>query len=115
MDTFSTEVLYNIWGVYNIDVCKLSKNSSFVGAEIKPCIDDIPRAIYFLEEQWMSTEYMVSLIEGLSVWPALFKFLKTTKIETAISMIMKKMDNFEERVTLIFCKGGKSFLKKEKI
>ena len=78
---FNTNIIGSFWGAYNVQVWKLNKDfSSFIGSEVKAFVNNIPKIVSFLQNKFLSTEYLGSLIEGMEIWPSLVRFLSITKI-----------------------------------
>ena len=58
-----------VWVEYNLDVWKLTNQFySFIGAEIRAFISNIPLITLFLIDNFNSNDYLASGITGLNVW-----------------------------------------------
>ena len=87
------------------------KFTSFVGAEIKAFIDNIPKVIAFVEKNCAMTDYLRNLLTGLNSWTKLSKFLNISKLQQGEKDdYLENLTVFEDKLKVFYSAGGKSFL-----
>ena len=108
---FNVKVLKNFWNHYHIHVWRNKKNfASFLGNEIALFVANTEKITGFLRENFISTNEIEDIMEGLELWEQMFKFLAITYLDNGENNYVKAIERFERSVRRFYDVGSRTFL-----
>ena len=115
IEDFSSKVLRTFWNDYHIYVWKNKKNfASFLGNEIALFVAHSEKIRTFMEENLILNDNIKDIIEGLSLWVSIFKFLAISHLrEWSEREYVNKIEIFEENLMKFYDVGSRTFLSKD--
>ena len=105
-----SELLHSFWSDYNVMVWILNKPfQGFVGAELLMFIRNAQEIVDFLQSNFIESDTLNDLCDGLLLWQGISPFLNITTIEDA-DEYKGKMETFTNNLKQFYTIGGRSFL-----
>lgn len=112
IESFATTVLRKFWNDYHLYVWKNKKNfSSFLGNEIALFVGNVSLVVEFIQNSLISTNQTRDIVQGLTLWVSVFKFLGLTYIvEGEEENYLRKIEQFQSDVEEFYDVGSRTFL-----